>query len=320
MDSLEPAVAYDTLTVTPCSPHIGAEIGQYRPDPAADPAPDRRTAPGLYAPSGAVLPRPAHRLRRPYPAGGIFRRSDSTSAARRRAGRPTTRGCASSMPTKTRRASPATSGTPTSPARRCRRWRASSTSTRFRPTAARHHLRQHVPGLRRVVGPDEDLSDGLTALHDGRDVFGEGTPSAVHPVVARHPESGRPLLFVNGAFTKRIVELPEQESDAVLRFLCRHCTRPEWSFPVPLAAPFDRHVGQPLRPAFRRLRLFAQRPVGLSRPDRRRGAAGRGITPNRPLRLSLRRVSRSHAPKRHDDARAENPSRPDEPAGGFGPR
>ena len=72
--------------------------------------------------------------------------------------------------------------------------------------------------------------DGLTALHDGRDIFGEGTPSAIHPVVARHPESGRPLLFINGAFAKRIVELPEQESDAVLRFLCAHCARPEWSF------------------------------------------------------------------------------------------
>lgn len=69
--------------------------------------------------------------------------------------------------------------------------------------------------------------DGLTAAHDGCDIFGEGTPSAVHPVVARHPESGRPLLFVNGAFTKRIVELPEQENDAVLRFLCAHSTRPE---------------------------------------------------------------------------------------------
>ena len=65
---------------------------------------------------------------------------------------------------------------------------------------------------------------------EGLGKFGEGTPNAVHPVVARHPGSGRPLLFVNGAFTKRIVELPEQESDAVLGFLCAHCSRPEWSF------------------------------------------------------------------------------------------
>jgi hypothetical protein len=72
--------------------------------------------------------------------------------------------------------------------------------------------------------------DGLTALHDGRDIFGEGTPSASHPVVVTHPDSGRKLIYVNGAFTKRINELPEQESDAVLKFLCQHCARPEWSF------------------------------------------------------------------------------------------
>lgn len=72
--------------------------------------------------------------------------------------------------------------------------------------------------------------DGLTALHDGRDIFGEGTPSATHPVVVRHPESGRKLIYVNGAFTKRINELSEQESDAVLNFLYEHCVRPEWSF------------------------------------------------------------------------------------------
>ena len=71
---------------------------------------------------------------------------------------------------------------------------------------------------------------GLTAHHDGRDIFGEGTPAADHPVVVRHPESGRKLLYVNGAFTKRINELPEQEGDALLRFLCRHATRPEWCF------------------------------------------------------------------------------------------
>ena len=44
--------------------------------------------------------------------------------------------------------------------------------------------------------------DGLSAVHDGVDIFGPGTPNAVHPVIARHPESGRKLIFVNPAFTK----------------------------------------------------------------------------------------------------------------------
>ena len=72
--------------------------------------------------------------------------------------------------------------------------------------------------------------DGLTALHDGVPTFGEGTPKAVHPVVVRHPESGRKLLYVNKVFTMRINELSEQESEAVLNFLFDHCGRPEWSY------------------------------------------------------------------------------------------
>ncbi len=72
--------------------------------------------------------------------------------------------------------------------------------------------------------------DGLTALHDGVPVFGEGTPKAVHPVIVRHPESGRKLIYVNSSFTTRINELSRAESDAVLRLLIDHCSTPEWSY------------------------------------------------------------------------------------------
>lgn len=72
--------------------------------------------------------------------------------------------------------------------------------------------------------------EGLTAVHDGAHIFGEGTPNAVHPVIVRHPESGRKLIFVNIAFTKRIREVSEEESDAILRYLYDHCARPEWTF------------------------------------------------------------------------------------------
>ncbi len=71
--------------------------------------------------------------------------------------------------------------------------------------------------------------EGLTALHDGVPVFGEGTPRATHPVVARHPDSGRRLLYVNRAFTVRINELPPAESRHLLAFLVEHCTQPEWT-------------------------------------------------------------------------------------------
>jgi taurine dioxygenase len=72
--------------------------------------------------------------------------------------------------------------------------------------------------------------DGLTALHDGARIFGPGTPAASHPVIVRHPDSDRKLIYVNDAFTARINDVPPEESDAILRFLYAHCSRPEWSY------------------------------------------------------------------------------------------
>ena len=71
--------------------------------------------------------------------------------------------------------------------------------------------------------------EGLTANHDGVPTFGVGTPNANHPVIVKHPESGKKLIYVNEVFTMRINELSEQESKAVLEFLCSHCARPEWT-------------------------------------------------------------------------------------------
>jgi taurine dioxygenase len=71
--------------------------------------------------------------------------------------------------------------------------------------------------------------EGLTALHDGVPVFGEGTPKAVHPVIVRHPESGRKSIYVSTSFTVRINEVSKEESTHILRFLFEHCIRPEWS-------------------------------------------------------------------------------------------
>lgn len=71
--------------------------------------------------------------------------------------------------------------------------------------------------------------DGMTALHEGVQHFGPGTPESQHPVIVRHPESGRKLLFVNAGFTTRLIGVSKEESDAVLGFLFDHCIRPEWS-------------------------------------------------------------------------------------------
>jgi len=71
--------------------------------------------------------------------------------------------------------------------------------------------------------------EGLTATHDGTRVFGPGTPINSHPVITRHPVSGKKLIYVNTDFTSKINELSSKESDAILKFLIDHCNRPEWT-------------------------------------------------------------------------------------------
>ena len=92
-------------------------------------------------------------------------------------------------------------------------------------------------------GMKADL-EGLTAIHDlgdfRNDFVGDGqdrealnaaisrTGSALHPVVPRHPVTGRPYLFVNQPFTRHIVGLSTRESDRLLRYLYDHLDRPEF--------------------------------------------------------------------------------------------
>ena len=50
------------------------------------------------------------------------------------------------------------------------------------------------------------------------------------PIVRTHPETGRKALFVSEHFTTRVLDLPEDESRALLAELFAHSTRPEFVY------------------------------------------------------------------------------------------
>lgn len=92
--------------------------------------------------------------------------------------------------------------------------------------------------------------EGLNAVHSSRHVFGKNanykrggrdvgdrlgnedaaTQDAVHPVVIKHPISGRKALYVNPGFTLRFDGWTDAESAPLLQFLYQHASRQEFQY------------------------------------------------------------------------------------------
>ncbi len=109
--------------------------------------------------------------------------------------------------------------------------------------------------------PLQKMLDGLQAEQDFTKTFEQArfteaqwqearrkNPPVAHPVVRRHPVSGAPGLFVNEAFTTRILGVTPKESEALLRFLYAHLAQPEfvvrWHWRLGDVAVFDNRLTQ----------------------------------------------------------------------------
>ena len=53
-------------------------------------------------------------------------------------------------------------------------------------------------------------------------------PPVSHPIFLTHPLTGRKVLYANPGYSMRINELPQKESDEILRFLFAHQLKPEY--------------------------------------------------------------------------------------------
>ena len=80
-----------------------------------------------------------------------------------------------------------------------------------------HHSTGHVFGYK--------VQDRYETHKDGRVNNPElATQHVIHPVVIKHPLSGKECLFVNRDFTTHIDELDEAESKCILQFLYDHAS------------------------------------------------------------------------------------------------
>ena len=92
---------------------------------------------------------------------------------------------------------------------------------KLRTLAAKHSSR-HVFGAKRYIDEPQEYQGRLSNPE-------LATQDAVHPLVIKHPQTGRETLYVNPGFTLGIEGFSDQESKALLDFLYAHAVKPEFT-------------------------------------------------------------------------------------------
>ena len=96
-----------------------------------------------------------------------------------------------------------------------------------------------------LSAPIQSLLLSLTAQNVAGGRTGANTDSYVHPLVISNPGTRRRALFFSPAYTTKINELTELESDHLLAMLSQHSTRPEfvcrWNYQSGDIAIWDNH-------------------------------------------------------------------------------
>ncbi len=101
---------------------------------------------------------------------------------------------------------------------------------RLRGLRAHHSITNYAAGGRRTPREGEDFRDDFQAKRERNRRLGiarPDIPEAEHPVILRHPDTGREILYVSRGITRRIVGIPKDESDDLLKELAAHSTKPE---------------------------------------------------------------------------------------------
>lgn len=79
-------------------------------------------------------------------------------------------------------------------------------------------------------GGDVDAAEQTAAGAErdrARGIDRPSAPEAIHPIVVRHPDTGRELLYIGPGLTDSIVGLERADSDALIARLCAHLDQPE---------------------------------------------------------------------------------------------